>query len=163
MGPWQNCDPAFDKSPEGLAVAIDALQAAGHPVILTELGQYCCPDPANMGIDTGVCSDGASAVGADYDGFYGGVAMSYNSAVLAVAQSKSVSWTLWAWVPGADGSDNLGSCAYPMVNVGTQLIGHDPGSFGQGEISGTAKCDATVTITDNSHGANMTALWATYF
>ena len=69
-----------------------------------------CPDPANSGIDTGVCSDNADAVGADYDGFHNGVAMSYDSAVLAVAESRNVSWTLWAWVPGADGSENLGSC-----------------------------------------------------
>ena len=39
MGPWQDCDPAFDKSPEGLATAVDVLQAAGHPVILTEVPQ----------------------------------------------------------------------------------------------------------------------------
>ena len=50
-----------------------------------------------------------------------------------------------------------------MVNTGTKLLGHDTGSFGQGEVSGAAKCDSSVTIVDNAHGANMTFLWATYY
>jgi len=158
MGPWQNCDPAFDKSPTGFFLSVNHIQAHGHPVIATEFGQYCCPDPSNEGVSMGTCSDGAQAVGADYDGSYKGEVVSYNDAILSIAHERNVSWTMWAWVPGGDGN-----CGYPMMNVGTELIGHNSGSWGQGTLTGKAKCNRHVTVTDNAKGANITYLWNKHY
>ena len=40
MGPYQDCDPSFDKTPDGFAKSIAVLRAAGRPTIITEFGQY---------------------------------------------------------------------------------------------------------------------------
>ena len=100
---------------------------------MTEFGQYCCPDPANQGYaGQGVCSDGAGAAGATYNGTWRGQPASYNDAVLTEAAARNASWIAWAWVPGGvkvDGRDGAASCAYPMLNDGgTHLIGDAAGS-----------------------------------
>ena len=125
--------------------------------------QNSCPDPANEGVSSAECSDGAGAAGASYDGLFDGKPTGYNDAILSVAGASNVSWTAWAWVPGGTSSGG-GSCAFPMVNDGgTRLIGYDRTSFGQGSLSGTAKCDSRVTIRSASHGANITHMWNKHF
>ena len=166
QGPYQDCDPAFDKSPTGVAKLMDALLATGRPLVMTEFGQYCCPDPANAdaGYATGVCSDGAGSAGADYDGTWLGRPASYNDAVLSAATARNASWLAWAWVPG--GVHGAALCAYPMINDGgTHLIGDRGGSapLGQGSLSGAAKCDASVTITSGSNGVNASAMWGRWY
>jgi len=182
LGPWQNCaqcrPTSAVKSPSAVQAAVARLQeAAGRPVIFSEFGQYCCPDPANAGLGyaDGACTDGIPAAAAvpasaedgglqvrpDYDGFWGGAPASYNDAVLSVAQASNVSWTQWAWVPG-DGVI-AATCAYPLVNDGQQLFGFSAGSVGQGSVSGQAICNPDVTLVSKSHGNNVTDLWRKYF
>ena len=154
----------MDKSPAAVDALVNALQAAARrPVIYTEFGMYCCPDPSNVGVATGQCSDGASAVGGpDYNGTYEGRLMGYNDAVLTAGRARNVSWTAWAWVPG--GVKGQASCAYPMLNDGaTNLIGHSPSSMGSGTLSSSAKCNPQVVITSASHGVNATAMFANFY
>ena len=163
MGPYQDCDPAFDKTPAGFANSVAALRAARRPTIITEFGQYCCPDPANEGVSSGGCSDGAGAAGASYDGLFEGKPTGYNDAILSVAGASNVSWTAWAWVPGGTSTAG-GSCAFPMVNDGgTRLIGYDRSSVGHGSLSSAAKCDSSITIRSASHGANITHMWHKHY
>ncbi|HVH99620.1 MAG TPA: cellulase family glycosylhydrolase [Enhygromyxa sp.] len=97
LHPYQGHGQGVEKTPELLAELIEAIQGqAGVPIVLSELGQYCCPDD-------GACSN--------YDGTYNGTAMGYVQAVFEVAQSYGVSWTPWAWRPNA-GAD----CTQPDVN-----------------------------------------------
>jgi hypothetical protein len=166
MGPYQDCDPAFDKSPRGVDRLLSTLAASGRPLIMTEFGQYCCPDPAN-GEPSGVCSDGAAGAGADYDGTWAGKTMSYNDAILTIGAGYGISWTAWAWVPGGvKVGEEMGvaSCAYPMLNDGgTQLIGQTPTSYGKGSLDAPAKCDSSITIHSASRGVNATAMWRRFY
>ena len=84
--------------------------------------------------------------------------LSHRAVAPQVARSRNTSWTAWAWVPGDENN-----CAYPMLNVGTQLIGHNAWSLGDGIVSGKAACDTDITLVDQSHGANITALWTKYY
>merc|ERR1712203_691954 len=159
MGPWQNSDQT--KTPKGFAKTVEAIQMHNRPVISTEFGQYCCPDPLNEGVDTGVCSDAVpSPCEAAFDGLCDGQPCGYNDALLGIMAKKAVSWTMWSWVPG-----DAASCAYPMVNAGTEIIGRTAvGPLANGTVSGGQICGGTtVTIVDQAGGMNASALLQKYY
>lgn len=80
------------KNIDALEAYVENIQeATDKPVIFTEFGQWCC--------DTnGVCGV--------YQGQWQDQSMGYAEAVINVAHSHGVSWTTWAWRPGAANSVN---------------------------------------------------------
>jgi hypothetical protein len=98
MGPYQAGDPT--KLPINFKNNICQIQSLNRPVILTELGQYCCGN-SNCYL---------------YTGTYNGTSMGYVNAILEIAKEMNISWTIWAWRPNG-GFD----CAQPDVNSGDSL------------------------------------------
>ena len=79
-GDWQ-------KSADGFKQLVDQVKSGTNkPMIMTEFGQFCC--------DThGSCYQ--------YNGSFEGQQMGYVEAVMSIAAANGISWTPWAWRPGA--------------------------------------------------------------
>ena len=102
MGPDQAGDPT--KNITGVvALAQGIIDETNRPVIATELGQYCCPQP------DGRCYE--------YPDSFDGRAMGYVEAVFNVLEQHAAGWTVWAWRPGSGGE-----CGQPDVNTGDALF-----------------------------------------
>ena len=85
MGPYQAGDSS--KNADGFESMVQKIQSASKkPVIITEFGQYCCPT-------IGECYA--------YNGEWHGKTLGYTEAIVNVAMEYGVSWTPWAWRPGA--------------------------------------------------------------
>lgn len=96
-------------------LATQIQQQTKKPVIITEFGQFNC--------GSGKCYN--------YSGVFNGQPMSYNTAILQIAQENNISWSPWAWRPNTPSDPSQPSppvggeqanCWGPDVNNGSQLI-----------------------------------------
>ena len=79
--------PKALKNADSLEAYIQEIQSAtDKPAILTEFGQFCCATNGECGL---------------FEGSWDGQEMGYAEAVITIAQTYGVSWTPWAWRPGA--------------------------------------------------------------
>jgi len=100
MGPLQASDVA--KSAANFATSLSqVLQTTKRPVIVTEMGQFCC------------ASEGSCF---QYPGTFNGQAMGYVRAILTELASTQMSWTAWGYRPGIGGD-----CTQPDLNDGLGL------------------------------------------
>ncbi len=98
MGPNQQGDST--KLPTNFKKLACQILSIKRPLIMKELGQYCCGETSCY----------------IYDGTYNGGSMGYVNAILETAKEMSLSWTIWAWRP-----NTTADCSQPDVNSGSSL------------------------------------------
>ena len=100
MGPSQAADKT--KSVQGYVEFVDlVLSSTNRPVMITGVGQFCCPAE-------GACFQ--------HNGNLDGFAAGYVRAILIESTRRNISWTGFGYRPG-----NGGDCNQPDANDGTRL------------------------------------------
>ena len=85
-------NPKALKNVDSLEISIqEIISQTSKPIILTEFGQFCCETDGKCGL---------------YEGTWGGEQMGYAEAIVRISQQYAISWTPWAWRPGASKNPN---------------------------------------------------------
>ncbi len=104
MGPYQKSDSS--KTPENFEIIINEMLQTNTPIIITELGQYCCGDNQ--------CYAYTGSYGANFPNPNDKPNISYVNAILEIAKRYTISWLLWGWRPNS--SYDLPQCSQPDIN-----------------------------------------------